>query len=314
LKPVDEIVQKYVVLHYGDLIRPDKANYDERTKSWRVGLRSTYPRIVDDEETSERRVRFLHLSDLGVVTLNDKLEVTDATSSEACDEQLGHRIGLWRKISEQIVTSGCSDSLARIAEGIHVLNPLKLVLEQLAKAALTSSPTMIRESKIEEQDRRDRIREYLGLLQELGIVRKVDSNDTSEGGYQIGNKLAMMSERVDDSKLLTTILMSHVIRERYSTLRQVFLITQLDPFIQLANCYYWPALEAGELVRATHSSLWLKCQLEYDWKSDWDFESKLSDLERQGALKENEKGYIVGDEALFTNMRERAYNDVLLNP
>lgn len=308
------MVQKYVVFNYGDLIRPDKPVFDERTRNWRVGLRSTYPRIIDDEESNVRKVRFLHLSELGFVQLNDRLEITQATEKEDCEEQLGLRIELWKKYAEQIVTSGCSDSFARIAEGIHVLNPLKLVLEQLAKSALNSSPIVIRESKIDEQDRHERIREYLSVLQELSIVRKVEESERSEGGYAIGNKLALLAEKVVDSKQLATLLMSHVIKEKYSTLRQVFLITQLEPFIQLANCYYWPSLEAGRLVKATRSSLWRKCQVEYDWESDWDFESKLADLERQGTLFENEKGYIYGNKGSFSDMLGQKFSDALLNP
>src|SRR5688500_2056165 len=103
MSTVEQVVQRYMVKHYGDLIMPDKPKYDEHNRIWQVRLHSTYPRIIKDDRLNEVIVRFLDLRDLGIIKISDKLEIIEATSEENCEHQLASRIDVWRKQSEQIV-------------------------------------------------------------------------------------------------------------------------------------------------------------------------------------------------------------------
>lgn len=303
---LENVVQKYAIEHYGDLIVPDRPLYEENTKTWKVQLRSTYPRIIRDERFKETIVRFLALADLGTININEKLQIVDATSDDNIEDNLVSRLDLWKQQSEQIVVKASSDVFAKIAESTHVLYPLGLILDVLARHK--ESKFTILEIEVEEQRRPKKIRQYLQLLEELDIVRKVDN------GYTYGNIfVGLMEQTVDEPRKLKTALISHVINRKYSTLRQVFGINQLEPYVRLANAYYWPSLDAEKLVYTTRSRLLQRYQDYYDKVSGWDFETRLSELQYEGAIVED-NGYLIGDKDRFENMLKMKHSSLVLNP
>lgn len=305
MSQLEQIAQKYAIEHYGDLIVPDKPSYDKDSKTWEIQLRSTYPRIIQDEQSKEVVVRFLDLRDLGTLTIDEKFQIVDATSSDNCEHQLMSRIELWKRQSELIVVKASSDVFAKIAESIHVLYPLGLILDELTKHRENFT---ISEDEIDEQRRPQKIRRYLELLDELEIVKKVDN------GYTYGNAYVGFAEQTkNDSRKLKTVLISFIINRKYSTLRQVFGITQLDPYIHLANAYYWPSLDAEKLIHTTRPRLFQRYRDYYAKVSKWDFESRLSDLIEQQAITE-ENGYLTGNKDRFEKMLEMKRAKVQLNP
>ncbi len=168
--------------------------------------------------------------------------------------------------------------------------------------------TRIKEDQIDEHDRPERIRQYLKLLEELSIVKKV------ENGYAYGDLFTALSERArNDPRMLRIAILSHVIKERYSTLRYVFGITQLEPFLHVDSCYYWHALDAEKLIHTTHSTLYHRYQSYYGWSSSWSFQSILSDLMEQGALTE-ESGYVNGTQTQLDTMLKLKQTTLELNP
>ena len=299
-------IQKYAVDHYGDLIVPDKPVFDEKTKIWRAQLRSTYPRIIEDEQSKEILVGFLDLKDLGTIKLNDKLQIIDATASKECDDQLYSRLNLWKQQTEKIVVTASSDVFARIEETIHVLNPLELILDQLT-STIKDKEIIISDTEIFEQHNTERIMQYLELLLELNIVRRV------KDGYVHGNTYVGLLEEVKtNSRKLRTILLSHVIKQKYSTLRQVFGIRQLEPFIHLANAYYSSSLEAERLIHMSRPHLYQRYQAFYKKITTWEFKSKLDELIDKEALQ-YENDYLVGNKEYFGDMLELK-KEVQLSP
>ena len=167
----ESAIKKYVVNHYGDLIIPDKPIFDDKTKIWMAQLRSTYPRIVTDDVSGEILVGFLQLEGLGTIRLDDNSHLINATSRKNCNDQLSSRLDLWRQQTERIVIIASSEAFAKIEESIHVLNPLELILDQLA-LTVKDNEVKILDSDIHEQNNSDRIMQYLELLLELEIVRR----------------------------------------------------------------------------------------------------------------------------------------------
>ncbi|RJQ26192.1 hypothetical protein C4565_07250 [Candidatus Parcubacteria bacterium] len=297
-------VKKYAVEHYGDLIVPDEPNYDENTKIWKVQLRSTYPRIIEDEKSKEVVVRFLDLQNLGIIKINDNLQVVEATSNEKCEHQLSTRIDLWKHQAEEIVVNASANVFAEIAESIHVLNPLWLVLGEITR--LDKEKIKILEKEIDEQRRSGKLKQYLELLAELHIVKKIGDD------YTYGNVYVALEEMEKDSRKRKIALLSHVIKSKYSTLRQVFGITQLEPYVHLANTYYWPSLDAEKLIHTTRSRLYEQYQDYYGKVHSWDFDSRISELTDHGAFQK-ENGYLIGNKDQFDKMLELKQT-VLLNP
>lgn len=308
MSSIESVIQKHAITTYGDLIVPDKPIFNEITKKWKSGLSSTYPRLIEDEESKETIVSFLSLRNLGFIELDEKLQIIKATDNKNCKDRLTSRIDLWKQESEKIVVTASSDVFARIAESIHVLNPLWQILGVVTKLQKNDHYDLLEYDEIDQQRRPVKIRQYLDLLVELDIVREVDD------GYTYGNTYAGLLEASDKKTPheLQTILLSHVIRSKYSTLRQVFGITQLEPFVHLANVYYWPSLDAEKLIHTTRSRFHQNFQDVYGRITSWDFDSKLDELTNNGALH-YENGYFVGDKDQFDTMLELKQK-VTLNP
>lgn len=304
---LEYIVKKHTTENYGDLIVSDKPIFDENTKIWKAQLCSTYPRIIEDEKSKEIIVRFLNFRDLGTIEINENLRIINATSNKQCEYHLTSRIDLWKQHAEEIVVTASSDVFAKIAEGIHVLHPLWLVLGEITKFKKENN-FMVEGDEIDQQRRPTKIRQYLELLAELDIVRKADN------GYTYGNVLVGLLEKgsTEKPRELQNILLSHVIKRKYSTLRQVFGITQLEPFVHLANAYYWPSLDAEKLMHTTRSHLYQRFQDYYDKVSSWDFDSKLSELIDNDAIQDK-NGYLIGNKDQFDVMLELKQT-VALNP
>jgi len=304
---LEYIIKKHMIENYGDLIVADEPIFDENTKVWKVQLCSTYPRIIEDLESKEIIIRFLNLKDLGTIEINENLKIVDATSNQKCEHQLTSRIDIWKQQAEKIVATASSDVFAKIAESIHVLNPLWLVLGEIIKLDQVHN-NLLEGDEIDQQRRPYKIRQYLELLVELDIVRKVDND------YTYGNVYVGLLENNDRENFheLQVMLLSHVIKRKYSTLRQVFGITQLEPFVHLANAYYWPSLDAEKLIHTTRSHLYQRFQDYYNGVSSWDFNSKLSELTNNGALQ-YENGYLIGNKDQFDAMLELKQT-VILNP
>lgn len=185
------------------------------------------------------------------------------------------------------------------------MNPLWIVLGEIAK--LDKDKIRILEKEVNEQRRPFKIRQFLELLTELGIVKKVQES------YTYGNTYVGLLEKAgNNTRDLQTILLSHVIKRKYSTLRQVFDIRQLEPFVHLANSYYWPSLDAEKLIHTTRSHLYQQYQDYYERMPSWEFDSKLADLTNYGALQK-ENGYLIGNKDQFDNMLELKHS-VVLNP
>jgi len=211
-------------------------------------------------------------------------------------------------MSEKIIIEVSSDVFGKIAEGRHVLYPLWQVLGEISKLQIDGNDSILKGTVIDQQKRSTKMRQYLELLEELEIVKKVNDD------YTYGNLYVSLVGSIEttDFRTLQSMMLSHVIKRKYSTLRQVFGITQLEPFIHLANAYYWPSLDAETLIHTTRSRLYQRFQDFYSRISSFDFDSKLDDLIHNGALH-NENGYLIGNKDHFDKMLQLKQS-VVLNP
>ena len=106
---IEHIVRKHTIETYGDLIVPEKPVFDNVAETWQVQLSSTYPRIIEDEQSKNTIVRFLDLKDLGTIELTKDLNIIKSTSAENCKHNLSSRLDLWKLASEKIIIEVSSD-------------------------------------------------------------------------------------------------------------------------------------------------------------------------------------------------------------
>jgi len=289
---VVEEIRKYSIRHYGNLISVGEPEFDARTKTWLTELKADYPRIIhDDRSPNERILRFLSLRRLGIIRLGENLQPVEATSREICIRNLSSFLDMWQERAERIIVRVSSDHFARINEAQWVLAKVGMIVSNLLQKGLILEEEIASHHPREE----DKIRRYLKLLEGLDLVRQIDE------GYTYGNLFTELRRQTSDAQEFRTVILSHVIRERYSTLKESFGISQLETFVHVDSCYYRPALEAEKLLYWTSDSLIGHYTRIYGRKSPLRITYILGELVDVKALEREDK-YYFGNEELFSQM------------
>jgi len=286
-------IRKYVSRNYGNLISVGGPTFDDRTKTWLAELRSDYPRIIhDDRSPNERTLKFLSLGRLGTIRFEEKnLNPIEVTPREICIQNLSSFLDMWQERAERIIVKASSDHFARINEAQWVLAKVGMIITNLLQREIILNEELASQSPNSES----KIKRYLKLLEGLDIVRHVDE------GYTYGNLFVELRSRTPSVREFKTAILSHLIRERYPTLRELFGISQLETFVHVDSCYYRPALEAEKLPYWTSDSI-IDCYTRlYGRKSPLRLTYILGELVEVRALEHEDK-YYFGNEELFSQM------------
>lgn len=289
---VVEEVRKYAVRHYGNLISVDEPKFDARTKTWLTELKSDYPRIIhDDRSPNVRMLKFLSLRRLGMIKLGENLQPIEATSRKVCIQNLSSFLDMWQERAERIIVKVSSHHFARINEAQWVLAKVGMIISNLLQKEMILEEEIASHHPKEES----KIRRYLKLLEGLDLVRQVDE------GYTYGNLFTELRRQTSGVQEFKIVVLSHVIRERYSTLKEMFGISQLESFVHVDSCYYRPALEAEKLLYWTGDSIINRYTKLYGRKSPLRITYILGELVNVKALEREDK-YYFGNDKLFSQM------------
>lgn len=289
---VVEGVRKYAVRHYGNLISVAEPEFDARTKTWLAEVKSDYPRIIhDDRRPNERILKFLSLRRLGVIKFGDDLKFIEATPREICIQNLSSFLDMWQERAERIIVKASSDYFARLNETQTVLSKVAMIISNLRMKEIISENEIAFSSPKGER----KIRQNLKLLEGLDLVREI------EGGYTYGNLFAELLRQTSSFQEFKIAVLSHVIRERYSTLKETLGISQLETIVHVDSCYYRPALEAENLLYWTSDSIINHYTKFYGRLSPLRITHILGELVNVKALEREDK-YYFGNEELFSQM------------
>jgi len=290
-------VRRYAIQHYGNLISVDDPEFDTTDKTWVAELRSDYPRIVhDDRSPNDRILKFLSLRRLGTVKIGENLEPIEATSRDECVDNLDNLLALWQERAERIIIKASADNLARIPEAKWIMGKIGTIISRLYRQ------DTIFDTQIEGLHKREetKVKRYLQLLETLEIVRHEGDH------YTYGNMFTGLATNCKNFEELSTAILSHIIKERYSALRETFGISQLETFVHVDSSYYRPALEADRLVYWTADSFEHHYAESYGRKPRTIFKIPyiLEELVNVDALKREDK-YYFGNISLFKEMQKQ---------
>lgn len=212
-------------------------------------IRSKLPVFIyDDRIPSQYKVRVLKIDSLGKIYLNEDLQLIHylTTRREECYKNLENILKLWRERTERIVVTCSSDQLVRIEDFRNHFNQIGLIVDHLMEFGEIKN---IEITKYMPTKGREKINRYLSLLEGLGMVRKVDT------GYKMGNELINLEKTIEDEEQLRLVVLSHVIRNRYLTLKDVFRLTILEKTVNIDSIIYLPELEFEKSIYRKRSSI-----------------------------------------------------------
>jgi hypothetical protein len=294
---VQETVRRYLYSHYGHLIKAGDAKYDEDKGVYRAELLSSYPRIIRDDKSPDTPiVRFLQLPRLGEVVVSPDLSIVSATSDDQCEKAVEDYLDLIKQRSERIMVQASSEKFATMYEVKHVLNPIIKIVNNLVDS--DENTPVISWVDISAEPEKEKIVQYLNLLEGIEIVKQ------GERGVTMGNLLVTFCMKAQN-KLpdVQNMVLSHVINKGYAALRSFHIITQIQPYIQVDNCYYWQAIDAEKNLSVKKSKMYDRFVTHYDAISPVTFRSMLQELIEAGALHQDGP-YCYADDELLGRMIE----------
>jgi hypothetical protein len=298
-KPAEQAVFGYLFSTYGDLILADHPVYDVDKQIYVSNLRSDYPILFQDDRTLESRFHLLKVPHVGAIYVDKDFKIIKdrTTSRDAVVEKLRSCYKMWLAKAEEIIVTGTAESLVAISKSTHFFDIIDAILGSIYdKGCLTTE-------EIEDERYSQRLKKtylYLQLLEGLELVRK------SNGDFKPGNAFAILRERLQDKNKeeFLDLLMSHIIKERYSSLRDVFKLTILEPTIHVNSSVYLPEIEEGGAIYRTEESI------QHDFRQFYekpigilDLRLHLRRLENAKAIERDGKHFF-GNETLRKQMIE----------
>lgn len=298
----DQVVQRYAFSHYGHLILVDEPVFDESENCYLSNLRSDYPfTIKDDKLPNERSVCLLKMDHLGCIAVGKDFKIIqDKTTARIdCIKNIDSFFEAWKRRAEQIVISESANNLARITRFEHFFEPVDSILGALWKYHFVDDVEVKAEPIIE---RRNKLKLYLELLEGLKIVRRVYK------GYEEGPLSLFLrdekqaKERPCNREIYRNRVIAALIRDRYTTLRDVFKLTIFERTVHFDNCVYLPEIETNKPVYRTVESMQNQYKRFYGQKiSKMTTELILDQLKEVDAIKHDGKHYF-GNETLRRKM------------
>lgn len=293
------VVKQYVRHHYGSLVSVEEPKFDPNEKRWVAELISDYPRIIhDDRHPQERMLRFLTLRGLGTVKVGENLSQTsiEATTRGDLVENLNGYLTLWEERANRAIIKASSLNLAGTPSAQTFLGKIGVIVSRLQHM------DCILDSDLDVFSEADsaKMRRYLRLLEDLDIV------EHRHNGYYYGNMYTELGYQAQKHNVdLNTAILSHIIKNRYSALKETFGITHLEPVVHIDSLYYRPALEADELIYWKYGSFEQRCNMYYGHKSKISFRLPyiLDELLKVKLLK-CEDGLYFGNNGVWKEMRE----------
>ncbi len=250
MSDAERAIAFYASLNYGHLILVDPPIHDEQEDLYISNLHSDYPLVIKNEKPPETKtMHVFEIDSLGVIISdkNGKIIKERTTSRDECIKNIQSFFELWKRRAEEIVVYATSDKLVKGLRWNHFLDPIDEIISQLWEYEV------VKEFEIDygrSQERRRKTRLYLGMLEGLKIVHK------QEDVYSEGNlAVTARNKAKGDKHYFRDLLVSTVLKERYSTLRDIFGVRIFEPIIRVDNCIYLPEIETEEQIYRSVGSI-----------------------------------------------------------
>lgn len=285
------VIERFAQTEYGQFIFVDPPVFNEENRMHTANIRSKIPVFIHDDRNPERyQVRILKIDSLGRLYLNSDLQLISdlSTRREKCYQNLETMLSLWRRRTENIIVSTTATNLVTIDDFKIAFSKFELVLDHIETFGEVTNIELSRYMPTEDKRKLPR---YLALLEDLELIRYVDT------GYIPGNLLVSLEKKVSDFEERRRYVLSHILKTRYQTLRNVFQLSLLESAIKIENMIYLPELELGRSIYQGYSSIGRAYKRHYkEHINPLHLTRNLRRLEKCGAIiRENQTYYGVSE-------------------
>jgi len=293
--------KRYVRSQFGNLITVGEPILDKYNERWLVTVKSYYPRITEDNESNERILNILTLDKLCYFYYNLNGIMVKAPSKEECLESLKLSLNLWKERVERIVTKASSKELSNVQTVRHFLRPVEVIVNYVYHY------DVLENYEIENLTRTQRYLNWINLLLELRLLEKTVK------GYTYGDTWVALKEKYQNKDEFMDIILSILISERYSYIREIMNVEQLGTVIHSNCCYYKSCIEADKIVKRHPESIWKDYVKYYGTKSYAEIFNTLLELSEAKVLL-YAKPYFNANEEIYDRIEDYQINKSIIPP
>ncbi len=303
----ERTIKSYVLHKYGLHISADNPAYDQKSGRWIANIKSDYPvYLQDDRNPNNVLLHFIPIRHIGKISFNEKLDpvIEESTPRENCVNNIQSLLQCYYDRTERIVVQASADCFVQIPEFRHFFTPIDQILSSLLEHDCVPLDDLLRHRPAKSQTK---IKQYLKLLESMGIVKI--SNDmikTSEIYWLLQNRFSEENREFGEENFRKAII-SELLRVKYSSLRQVFEISRLQPSIHIDSCIYKPAMEAEDIICLSTRSISSVYTSTYGRINEYTLVNHLRRLHSVGAIQ-REGEFWCGKKDLLEGMLELKKN------
>ena len=299
-------IKSYVLHNYGLHISATDPEFDKESKKWIAEIKSDYPVYLQDDRNPESvLLHFIKIRHIGEVSFNEELSPIneESTAREKCIENIQSLLKSYYDRTERIVVQASADNFVRIPEFRHFFTPIDQILTSLMEVDCVLVEDLLRHRQPKSQSK---IKQYLKLLESTKLIEICNNGKsikTSELYWILHDRLQDKEKWMFNEEEFRKAIISELLREKYSTLTQVFEINRFQPSIHIDTCIYRPALEAEIPICLSIKSISSFYLETYGRTNQYTLLNHLRRLQSVGAI-EREGNYWCGTRELLDNMIE----------
>jgi hypothetical protein len=300
--------------NYGNLILSDKPRLNPEETEWISTLLSRYPRIiVDDKEPPSRELYFITLENLGIISLDKKGNITEATPRNVVVQRIKENLEIWSSRVELAILKACSSTLIFSPTVKYYLNPLRRIIATLLLSG------NITKKEIGWLPNEERALQWIFLLKTAKFVEEYQE------GYKYGdlwaefikksNKIIVDPEdeyhpifkenlqSFNRNSVFEHLVMSYMLEENFSYIQDVMNLHHMNTVINMNNAFYKPCLISGKLLSMKPKTVLNYYNKFYPEQKFVQVSSTIMDLVSIGLLNLQE-GKLHGNDNRFQKMLE----------
>ncbi len=229
----------HLVKNYGNALSAGKV--EKKEGEYKISIKTSKPQVLKDDKEGIREVKFLTFREIGDLYLNNELEPIDdkSTSKQEIHNKIKKKRRLWNERINNLIISETAMKLAKIEQISQTLTPITEIVYRLSEDREIHFEDI---NKLKEEDKTKK-EKYYRLLESLDLVEQ------TKKGYKYANLFTEFSKSTENEKELKEKILGYVIQESYPSLRDLFEITTIEPYIDIEFEYFKPTLEYGEILR-----------------------------------------------------------------
>lgn len=217
----------------GSLVRTK--NFIKEKEEYTSTIVCFYPRFFKDDKDNIRYRKYLEIP-LAAIKFNKDIKLIAQPDKQLLGNIVKLRLDTINRRVRDILMKVSSSYFIHFEEINFMLTPIQLIVSALVEREV------LYETDIEQLEKKERIRQYLQLLQSIGLIKR-DFNS-----WKITGEFIRLHEELKSPVKLSNTIIKLILEENYEMVYDILGIKVLAPYVNASTSYYQKAVETKSLI------------------------------------------------------------------